>query len=74
MHHPALLCQQRVVGDFLGERMLERVRHFRKGWPLVDELRSLEMREQPVQFLFGFLDDLLEQAPRELFANHRQGL
>ena len=54
--------------------MLEGVLHLRKGRLLVDELRCLQVRQQPLQLFFGLLHDLLEQAQREFFADHRQGL
>src|SRR5580704_16523575 len=66
--------QQRVVGDLLGERMLENELSIGERRLLVDELDRLQIRKHPPQLrlrLGGYFPD---QAKRRLPADHREGL
>ncbi|MNH43709.1 hypothetical protein D3C79_1056830 [compost metagenome] len=64
--------------DFLGQRMLERILHLRKGGPLVDELRSLQSGEQITQIVVHPsvppITNVLDQTERKLFADNSEGL
>ena len=54
--------------------MLEDIFDFRKCRLLVDELGSLQVRQEWLQSMFGVADHLLNEAQGEFFAKHRQGL
>src|SRR5712691_10598169 len=54
--------------------MLKGVLHLGKGRLLIDKFRRPQVREQPLQLVFRLVDYPLEQAQRELFADHGKGL
>ena len=54
----ASLLEHRVVGDFLGQRMLEDVLDFGKRGLFVEKLFALEGGKEAIQFVFGLGDHL----------------
>jgi hypothetical protein len=74
MQHLTPLDQQRVISDFLRERVLKRILYLRKRRLFVNELCRMEMGQHPVQFHLLRVCNLLEETERELFTKYRQGL
>src|SRR6266545_3023175 len=66
--------QQRTVNHFLRQGMLEDVFDFGKRRLLVDELRSLQVRQEWPQGILGLADNLLNEAQGKFFAKHGEGL
>ena len=59
-------AQQRVVGDFLRERVLENVFGFGERRLLMDEFAGSEPREHPFQFVGGLERHALHEPERKL--------
>ena len=76
------LLQQAVVGDLVGQRVLERVLERREQVDFVDELGRLQMREPDSQRVFGHAvpaglrrdRDRAQQRRRHILAHHRHRL
>ena len=74
MQKLAPLDQHRVVGDLLGERVLEDVLDVAHRGLLVDELGQLQVAEHPVEIVVGLPGDLAYQRERKLLSDHGQRL
>ncbi|MCY1283203.1 hypothetical protein D9M70_320760 [compost metagenome] len=74
MQGAAAFGQQRIARDFLGQCVLEGVLDFRERRSFVDEIRSLQVGQQRMQFVVLQLGHPQHQALREFLADHRQRL
>ena len=68
----APLDQQRVVGDFLRQRVLEGVLDIADRRLLVDELAQLQIVEHAVQLVVGLRDHLAHQRQAEILVRSPQ--
>ena len=74
MHFAATFAQHGIVGDFLGERVLEGILAFRKDRPLVNEFAKLQSGQLAHQFIVGASGDVANQAERKFLADDGEGL
>ena len=70
----APLFEQRAVGHFMRERVLEGVLGIREEPRLVEELRRLQMRESTLEVTLGHLRDDVQQLDRHVLADDGRGL
>ncbi len=71
---PAALLQNRAVGDFQDQRVLEGVLDVRQDRLFVDEPTKLQITQHLIQIVIRFADHIPDQPQREPLADHRQGL
>ena len=74
VHFAAPFAQHGIVGDFLGERVLESILAFRKGRLFINEFGKLQSGQLARQFIFGPPGDVANQAERKFLADDGEGL
>ena len=74
MERVALVLQQTLVGDLLGQDVLEGVLDLGEETRLVEELRGLHPGQSAPEVALVAADDGLEQRQREVAADHRRRL